>query len=134
MAEAPDENFRRQPHTSQITVEAYFTGLAFTVLAFAVQSAKFKDCPLLTHWSSQSWVSNKLLLAGLAGVAPGVSTCLITLTFTTQVYLGQQNRYEAAAARIRGQIFTGLETVELVAENRTVPADLHGLRSAHAAP
>ena len=27
-----------------------------------------------------------------------------------------------AAARIRGQIFTGLETVELVEENRTVPA------------
>ena len=125
MAEAPDENFKAAVQ-SQITFEAYFTGLAFTVLAFAVQSAKFKDCPLPDALELTSWFL--LLLAGLAGLYRGEY-----LPNVFGVY-GQQNRYEAAAARIRGQIFTGLETVELVAENRTVPADLHGLRSAHAAP
>jgi hypothetical protein len=67
MAEAPDENFKAAVQ-SQITFEAYFTGLAFTVLAFAVQSAKFRIVRSLTHWSSRA---GSCFCRGPRGIVPG---------------------------------------------------------------
>ena len=62
MSIAEDAKAARQ---SQLTFETYITGLAFTVLGFAVQTAKF-SCPLPDALELLSWLF--LFGAGLAGL------------------------------------------------------------------
>jgi len=100
-------------HQSQITFEAYFTGLAFTVLGFAVQTARF-TCPLPDALELMSW--SLLFGAGLAGLYRGQYMPNVFGVFA------QRTRHERAAADLRKQIRDGMQTVEIVAEQRQVAA------------
>ena len=110
--DAVDEN-ARAAQQSQITFEGYFTGLAFTVLGFALQTARF-SCPIPDALELVGW--GLLLVAGLAG--------LYRAQYMPNLFgvFAQRNRYDAEAADLRQKMHEGMEAVLIAAEKRTVAA------------
>ncbi len=67
MSEAPGRNTREYARQLQEKFELYLLGLIFTLLALAVQTAKFGAAPCADGLEVAGWVS--LLISGLVGLS-----------------------------------------------------------------